>query len=70
MSNVDLDAAKEIELTNIKKYWRYARQVEIELDQQYDQILILATFMKHLHRVYNNKNVTNNMNAKRDIDLE
>lgn len=32
MSNVDLDAAKEIELTNIKKYWRYARQVEIELD--------------------------------------
>ena len=36
MSNVDLDTIKKLGLTSNKKYWRYIRQVEIELDWLYD----------------------------------
>ncbi len=32
MSNADLDAAKELKLTGIKKYWKHTGQVEMELD--------------------------------------
>ena len=36
MSNIDLDAVKKLGLTDIKKYWRRAVQVEIELDWLHD----------------------------------
>ncbi len=36
MSVVDLDAAKELGLTDIKKYWRRASQVEMEQDRLHD----------------------------------
>ena len=36
MSNTDLDTAKKLGLTGIKKYWRCASQVEIELDWLYN----------------------------------
>ena len=36
MSNIDLDTTKELGLTDIKKYLRYAGQVKIELDWLYD----------------------------------
>ncbi len=36
MSNVDLNTAKELGLTSIKKYWRRAGQVEMELDWLHD----------------------------------
>lgn len=58
MSNVNIDAAKKLELTEIKKYWRYTSQVEIELDWLYDQISILPIFVKYLQKVYNNKKMT------------
>lgn len=32
MSNVDLDVAKKLGLTNIKKYQKYSQQVEMKLD--------------------------------------
>ena len=32
MSNSDLDATKQLELTGIKKYWSRTRQVKIELN--------------------------------------
>lgn len=32
MSNVHLDVAEKLRLTNIRKYWRYIEQVKIELD--------------------------------------
>ncbi len=70
MSDADLDAAKELGLTGIKKYWRHAGQVEIELDWLYDWIPTLAIFVKHLHRVYDNKEVGHNMSVRRDIDPE
>ncbi len=36
MSNADLDVAKELGLTGIKKYWRRTGQVEMELDWLHD----------------------------------
>ena len=68
MSNSDLDAAKKLGLTGIKKYWKCARQVEIKLDWLHKQILSLATFMRHSYKVYNNEKVIVNMNARQDID--
>ena len=32
MSNVDIDIAKKLGLTGVKKYWKYIGQVKIELD--------------------------------------
>ncbi len=57
MSDADLDVAKELRQTGIKKYWRHGGQVEIELDSLHDWIQVLATFVKHLRRVYDNKEV-------------
>ena len=36
MNNANINAAKELELTGIKKYWRYAKQDEMELDWLHD----------------------------------
>ena len=62
MSNADLDTAKKLELTSIKKYWRRARQVEIKLNWLYNRISILATFVRYSNKIYNNEEVTKNMN--------
>lgn len=32
MSNPDMDSAKKLGLIGVKKYWKHAGQVEIELD--------------------------------------
>ena len=70
MSNANMDAAKKLGLTDIKKYRRRAGQVERELDWLYDWIPALATFVRHSRSVYNNEKVTQNMNVRRDIDPE
>lgn len=70
MSIADLDAVKEERLTGIKKYWRRAGQIEIELDWLHDWILILATFVRYLRRVYDSEKVTENMKVRQDIDPE
>ena len=57
MSNTNLDIAKKLRLTSIKKYWRYTGQVKIELDWLHNWIFILTIFIKHLHRLYINKKV-------------
>ena len=36
MSNADMDAAKKLGQTGIKKYWRRAGQVEMKLDWLHD----------------------------------
>ena len=64
MSNINLNLAKELRITSIKKYWRHTGQFEMELDWLYDWILALAIFVRHLHDVYNNEKVTENMNIK------
>ena len=63
MSNANIDAAKELGLIGIKKYWKRAGQVEMELDWLYDWIPALATFVRHSRSVYNNEEVTQNMNV-------
>ncbi len=70
ISVVDLDAVKELGLTGIKKYWRRAGQVEMELDWLHDWILALATFVRHSRSVYDNEEVGQNMSVRRDTDPE
>ena len=52
-----MDVAKELGLTGIKKYWKRIGQVEIKIDWLHDYISAVATFMRHSHSVYNNKEV-------------
>ena len=70
MNNANMDAAKELRLTSIMKYWRRARQVEMKFDWLHDWCLVLVTFVKHSRSIYNNEEVTQNMNARQDIDPE
>ncbi len=57
MSNVDIDVAKEQELTGVKKYWGRATQVKMELDWLHDWIPVLAIFVRHSQRIYDNKEI-------------
>ena len=52
ISNVNLNITEKLELISINKYLRHAKHVEIELDWLYDWMSVLATFMRHLNRVY------------------
>ena len=70
MNNTDMDAAKELGLTGVKKHMKYTSQVEMELDWLHDRILILAIFIKHLRRLYNNKKEGQNMSIRQNIDSE
>lgn len=68
MNNADMNVAKKLGLTSIKKYQRRARQYEIELDCLYEQIPALAIFVRYLRRVYDNEKLIENINAKQNID--
>ena len=68
ISDANQDAAKKLRLTSIKKYWRRAGQVEIELDWLHDWIPILAIFVRHSRKLYENKEIDQNMSIKQDID--
>ena len=69
MSNVDIDAARDLGLTGIKKHWRLAGQIEKEVDGLYkDWIPALAAFVKHSQKTNDNEEVTENMKIRRDID--
>ena len=70
MSNVDIDAARDLGLTDIKKHWRLAGQIEKEVDGLHrDWIPALAAFVKHSWKTNNNEEVTENMKIRRDIDF-
>lgn len=58
INNIDLNAAKKLGLTGVKKYQRCIGQFEIKLDWLYNQILVLAIFVRHLYRIYGNNKVT------------
>ena len=70
MSKADIKAAKELGLTGVKNYWKRAGQVEIELDWLHDWIPVLATFVRHSQRVYDNKKIGQNISVRQDIDPE
>ena len=70
MSKADMEATKELGLTEVKNYWRRVSQVEMELDWLHDWIPALATFVKHWRKVYNHKKVGQNMSVRQDIDPE
>ena len=69
MSNIDIDAAKDLGLTDIKKHLRLAGQIEKKVDRLHrDWIPALAAFMKHFRKTNDNEEVTENMKIRRDID--
>ncbi len=49
---------------------RHTSQVEMKLDWLHDWIPVLAIFVKHSKRVYANKDKSQNMSVRRDIDPE
>lgn len=57
MNNADIDVVKKLRLTEIKKYWKCAGQIEIKLNWLYDWISVLLIFVKYLRKVYNNKKI-------------
>ncbi len=70
MSNADLNVARELRQTSIRKYGKHTSQVETKLDWLHDWILVLAIFVKHLRKVYENEELGQNISVSQDIDLE
>ena len=69
ISNVDIDAARDLGLTGMKKHWRLAGQIEKEVNGLHrDWIPALAAFVKHSRKTPDNEEVTENMKIRRDID--
>lgn len=64
MSNLDVNVAKELRQTGVKKYWQSIDQIKIELDWQYDSIPVLAIFVRYLYRIYKNEEVGRNISIK------
>ena len=54
----------------MKKYSKCAGQVEIELNWLYNWIPALISFVRYLCKVYDNEEVTKDMNIRQDIDME
>lgn len=65
-----MDVAKKLGLIGNKKYWRHTGQVEMKLNWLYNWIPALAIFVKHSRRVYDNEEMTKNINAKQDTNQE
>ena len=69
INNVDIDAARDLGLTGIKKHWRLASQIEKEVNGLHrDWIPALAAFVKHSQKTHDNEEITENMKIRRDID--
>ena len=64
ISNANLDTAKHLKQTGIKKHWKYTRQIKLELDCLYDWILALVIFVRYSYKVYENEEVTKNIKAR------
>ena len=69
ISNIDIDAARDLGLTGIKKHWRLAGQIEKEVNRLHrDWIPALAAFVKHSRKTHDNEKVIENIKIKRDIN--
>ena len=70
ISNVDINAIRDLGLTSIEKYWRLASQIKKKVDGLHrNWILALAAFVKHFWKINNNEEVSENMKIRWDIDL-
>lgn len=70
MSNIDLDLAKKLGLTRVQNYWRDVTQIVIELNKINNLFLRLATFLRHLRKVYDNAEVSQNISIRKNMDLK
>lgn len=70
ISKVVINAAKDLGLTDIKKYLRLTDQIKKKINRLYiDWISAFDMFVKHFWKTYNNKKVTENMKIWQNIDL-
>ena len=70
ISNIDIDVARDLGLTNMKKDQRFAGQIEKEVNRLYrNWILALSTFMKLFWKMYDNGKMTKNVKIRQDIDF-
>lgn len=71
VSNTDIDTARDLRLTDVKKYQRRTGQIKKEVNRLHkDYILALATFVKYFRRTHNNEKVTGNMRIRLEVDHE
>ena len=69
ISNIDIDAARDLGLTGIKKHWGLTGQIEKEVNGLHrDWIPALAAFLKHSQKTHDNEEVTDNIKIRRDIE--
>lgn len=45
---MNMDIAKKLGPTKVKKYWKHTSQVQIKLDWLYNQISAIAMFVRYL----------------------
>lgn len=70
ISNVDIDMAGNLRLTDIKKYSKLTSQIKKEINELYkDYILALAVFVNYSQKIYDNVEVTENMKVSWDKDF-
>ncbi len=71
INNADIDVARDLGLTGIKKYWSCAGQIQAKVDWLYkDWISALEVFVKHSRKTYDNEKVTENLMIRREINSE
>lgn len=59
INNIDIDAAKDLGLTGVKKYLKRTSQIKVKVNWLYrNQILVLAIFIKHFRKMYDNEKMT------------
>lgn len=55
ISNADINDARDLELTIVKKYWRRAGRIKNKMNGLYkNQISTLSIFIKHFWRIHSN----------------
>lgn len=65
INNININAAKDLRLTDIKKYWRLTCQIKKEMNELHKNwIQKLTIFIKHLPLIYNNEKITKNIKIK------
>lgn len=71
ISNANIDITKNLRLISVKKYQKCAGLIKKKVNELYkDQILALATFIKHFQRTHNREKVIEKMKIRREIDFK
>lgn len=71
ISNADIDAAKNLGLTSVKKYKKHAGQIKEKVNGLYrNWLLAFALFLKYSQSTHDIEKVTENKKIRGEVDLE